>query len=103
MESDIEKFRVDPKNFIKNTSKKDITSGYGVVSFYFQKKSNISCVGKKTNQDLSNEVAKRSFTREIDILAHCHHPTIVPFIGFAEINGFGYISLKPKTAPFKII
>lgn len=90
----IESFRVKPEDFVKDPTKEDISSGYGCVSFYIQKETGLKCVVKKTNTSLFDDKMKLSFDREVEALANCHHPTIVPFVGFAEVNNFGYIYLE---------
>lgn len=90
---DIEEFRVDPDDFQKDDTRPTISSGYGCVSFMVQKNTKIPCAVKRTNESLLGVDMKRSFTREIETLGKCQHPAIVPFIGFAEKNNFGYIYL----------
>ena len=90
----VESFHVKLEDFVKDSTREDICSGYGCVSFYIQKETGLKCVGKRTNASLFDEKIKRSFDREVEALANCHHPTIVPFVGFAEVNHFGHIFLE---------
>lgn len=93
MEFNIEDFRVDPSDFQKDDSKGSIKSGYGSVTFQIQKSTNTRCAVKRTNESLLEVAMKRSFTREIETLARCQHPAIVPFVGFSEKNNYGFIYL----------
>ena len=93
MAFNIEDFRVDPSDFQKDDSRSSIKSGYGSVTFQIQKSTKTKCAVKRTNESLLDVAMKRSFTREIETLARCQHPAIVPFVGFSEKNNYGFIYL----------
>lgn len=75
-----EDYRVDPKDF-KKDSKKEFKGGCGTVNFVTQKSTGKKCVLKKTNEPLNK--SELLYYREIEILAEINHPAVVPFIGFA--------------------
>ena len=97
IDDECEKYRISLKDFVRDKKRKEIISGFGVVSFYIRKKDNLKCVVKKTRNGITDEASQRSFYREIEALVKCVHPTIVPFIGFCvEKKKWYYCSCRSK-------
>ena len=91
---DKSKWTLDPSDFTINKKRKEIKAGYMSSTFYTQKSTGLKCIIKKTNTKLSSDdddFTQRSFNAAISLFCTFKHPAIVPFVGFYEQKGFGYI------------
>lgn len=78
------KWKVDSSDFER--IKKIAEGGQGDVFKCKQISKNREVVMKKTQAHLKNLDNQRYFNREVEILAKYHHPAIVPFIGYDELQ-----------------
>ena len=88
--SSISRFEVDKHDFEVDLSRRKNNSSFGTIYFVKQILTNRKCMEMQINI----KKWRRQFTKTIEILSQCSHPTLVPFIGYNFDGSKGNIYLE---------